>query len=60
MDKLAALYPDLMFSLSYSEEGMNFAGDVEWRNGVCTERNERECDTEEGEEEEEYSKEEEE
>ena len=60
MDKLAALYPDLMFSLSYSEEGMNFAGDIEWRGGVCTEHNERECDTEEGEEEEEYSKEEEE
>lgn len=60
MDKLAALYPDLIFSLSYSEEGMNFAGDIEWRGGVCTERNERECDKEEGEKEEEYSKEEEE
>jgi hypothetical protein len=59
MDKLAALYPNLMFSLSYSEEGMNFAGDVEWRGGVCTEHNERECDEGDSEEEEEYNEEEE-
>jgi hypothetical protein len=52
MDKLAALYPNLKFSLSYSEEGMGFGGDVEWRDGVCTEHIERECDEGDDEEEE--------
>ena len=59
MDKLAALYPNLKFSLSYSEEGMGFGGDVEWRDGVCTEHIERECDEGDDEEDEEYTEEEE-
>lgn len=59
MDKLAALYPNLKFSLSYSEEGMGFGGDVEWSNGVCVEHIERECDEGDDEEEEEYTEEEE-
>jgi hypothetical protein len=58
MDKLAALYPTLNFSLSYEETGMGFAGDVEWSEGVCTGHDERECENEEDEEEEEYSEEE--
>lgn len=52
MDQLAALYPNLQFSLSYSEPGMNFAGDVEWNDGECTGHDERECEEEEDEEEE--------
>ena len=53
VDKLAALYPTLNFSLSYGEPGMGFAGDAEWSDGECTGHDEREYEEEDSEEEEE-------
>lgn len=35
-DKLAEMYPDLHISVSYDEEGMFFAGDLEILNGEVT------------------------
>ena len=53
MDALAALYPDLHFSLSYDEPGMAFAGNAEWSNGQCILNDHWQSDEEEIEEEDE-------
>ena len=53
VDKLAALYPNLQFSLSYGEPGMGFAGDAEWSDGECTGHDEREYEEEDEEDSEE-------
>ena len=51
MDRLAALYPNLQFHLSFTEEGVGFEGDYYWCDGLCTGMEDRECEGEEEEDE---------